>query len=301
MRLIGTLQDEAQARRFGGFLYSQGIEAQIDPGSNDNWEIWVLDDDHLETATGLWEAFCNNPGDPRYAQGAQVAVRRRRQDRKKETPKRFRQVDGRTTFAAVTMGLGRVTMVLMAICIAVAIFSNLGKDDRILRPLVIADYGQEGYYDPPFAHLPEVRRGQIWRLVTPIFIHFGIMHILFNMLWLRDLGSMIEGRRGSGLFVALVLVLAVTSNVGQYLVSGPTFGGMSGVVYGLLGYAWMQGKFNPRSQLALHPQTVTMMLIWFVLCLSGAIGHIANTAHAVGLGVGVAWGYLAAQWPRWRR
>ena len=93
----------------------------------------------------------------------------------------------------------------------------------------------------------------------------------------------------AALAVVLVLVIAAVSNVGQYLMSGPSFGGMSGVVYGLLGYVWMQGKFNPASGLALHKQTVTLMIIWFFLCLSGLMGNIANT-EANG-----AWG-LQAKW-----
>ena len=71
--------------------------------------------------------------------------------------------------------------------------------------------------------------------------------------------------------------------------------GMSGVVYGLLGYAWMKGRFDPGSGLLLHPQTVAMMLIWFFLCLTGLMGNIANTAHAVGLVLGIAWGYASSQ------
>jgi GlpG protein len=70
---------------------------------------------------------------------------------------------------------------------------------------------------------------------------------------------------------------------------------MSGVVYGLLGYIWMQGKFNRASNLSLQKQTVTLMIVWFFVCLSGLMGPIANTAHAVGAGLGIAWGYVAAR------
>jgi len=138
-------------------------------------------------------------------------------------------------------------------------------------------------------------------LFTPMFLHFGFLHILFNMLWLRDLGSMIEARKSSRLLLLLVLTIAGVSNLAQYLVSGPNFGGMSGVVYGLLGYMWMQGKFNPASRLSLEPQTVTFMIAWFFLCLFGVIGGVANTAHAAGLGLGIAWGFLTAQWSLARR
>ena len=141
----------------------------------------------------------------------------------------------------------------------------------------------------------EISQGQIWRLFTPMFIHFGIIHLLFNMLWLRNLGTMIEKRQNTWILVLLVLVIAAASNLGQYAVSGPRFGGMSGVVYGLLGYIWIRGKFDPFSGLFLHRQTVVMMIVWFFLCLSGVIGNIANTAHGVGLVLGIVWGFISAR------
>jgi len=115
------------------------------------------------------------------------------------------------------------------------------------------------------------------------------------MLWLRDLGSMIEARQTSLQLALLVLFVAASSNVMQFYIGGaPNFGGMSGVVYGLLGYVWLRGKFDPGSGLFLHSATVTMMIVWFFVCLLGLIPHIANTAHAVGLVVGMSWGYLSS-------
>jgi len=122
----------------------------------------------------------------------------------------------------------------------------------------------------------------------------GVLHIFFNMLWLRDLGSMVEGRQSSLHLLILTIVIAACSNLAQYFVSGPIFGGMSGVVYGLLGYVWIRGKFDPASGLYLHPYNVVMMLVWFFACLVNIIPHVANTAHAVGLGIGIAWGYFSS-------
>jgi GlpG protein len=81
------------------------------------------------------------------------------------------------------------------------------------------------------------------------------------------------------------------------------FGGMSGVVYGLLCYMWIQGKFNPAGDLSLNPQIVTFMIAWFFLCLTGLLRvDVANTAHAAGAVVGGVWGYLGARWAtRYRR
>jgi GlpG protein len=149
--------------------------------------------------------------------------------------------------------------------------------------------------------LPEVRAGQLWRLLTPIFLHFHILHIFFNMLWLRDLGTIIESISGTLQLLLLVLVTGIISNVAQYFTDWPAlFGGMSGVVYALLGYIWIRGKFDLTSGYFLHPSTVMMMILWLVL---GYIPHLlpfqmANSAHLAGLASGAAWGYLAARFPR---
>jgi membrane associated rhomboid family serine protease len=195
--------------------------------------------------------------------------------------------------------VGVLTAVLIAISVAVGVFSKLGTDEKFLGPLLITD--PSAWAENPHAtdDLPEVRQGQVWRVVTPMFIHFGLPHLLFNMLWLLDLGTMIERRQSRRMLLALVLFIAATSNLAQYIARGPFFGGMSGVVYGLIGYIWVKGRFDIASGLFLHRSTVTMAMVWFFLCLVGVIPRVANTAHAVGLGVGIVWGFISAQ--GWRR
>ncbi len=295
MRPIGHLEDETQARRLGDFLYAQGIDNQADQNLQGDWEIWVLDDANIGKAQALLDQFRQHPDDPRYVEASRAADRKRQSDQKMQMGKRVRAIDGRTLFDTPPVALGALSIVLIGISVAVGLLARLGKDDRFVQPLSITQYQSDGQYVHWTGGLPEVRHGQVWRLFTPMFLHFGILHILFNMLWLRDLGSMVEARKGSWMLLLLVLVLAGTSNLAQYLVSGPTFGGMSGVVYGLLGYVWMQGRFDPASKLSLQPQTVRFMIIWFFVCLSGLVGPIANTVHAVGFAVGTAWGLLTAR------
>lgn len=178
-----------------------------------------------------------------------------------------------------------LTVALIGVSVLVSILSGLGRSLNVLVPFLIATPGSPG--------LSDVQSGEVWRLLTPIFIHFGVLHLLFNMLWLWDLGGLLEGKRGTAFFGAFIVAVGVASNVTQYWVVGsPFFGGMSGVVYGLLGYIWMQGKYNPRFGYVLHQQIVAMMLIWYVLCWTGLLGPIANWAHTAGLAIGVAWGYL---------
>jgi GlpG protein len=295
MRSIGRLEDETLAKRLGDVLHGAGIETQVDENRQGSWEIWVLDDENIERATQVLEQFHQHPDDPRFLEASRTAARQRQSEEPARVGKRTRIIDGRTLFYIPPVPVGVLTLVLMILSVGVTLLTDFGKNARFTRPFSITEYQVTDRYVRWQPGLPETRHGQVWRLFTPMFLHFGILHILFNMLWLRDLGSMIEARRSSWLLLLLVLVLAGTSDLAQYWWDGPQFGGMSGVVYGLLGYIWMQGKFNPASQLSLQPQTVTFMIIWFVLCLTGLVGNVANTAHAVGFGVGIVWGYLAAR------
>ncbi len=97
--------------------------------------------------------------------------------------------------------------------------------------------------------------------IAPIFIHFGVFHIVFNGLWLWEFGRRIESLAGSLHFLLLVLVTGLVSNGAQYWWSGPSlFGGMSGVIFGLLGYLWIRNLVAPHPGLAL-PRGIVPLLI----------------------------------------
>ena len=139
---------------------------------------------------------------------------------------------------------------------------------------------------------------QYWRLVTPILLHFGWLHITFNSLWLWELGSRTERAVGSLNTLGILLVIAVLSNVGQHVFGGPgLFGGMSGVVYGLLGFAWVAPQLQPRWQIQPARPIMLFMVGWLLLCLFGVVemlgfGSIANAAHLGGLVSGAVLGLL---------
>ncbi len=172
---------------------------------------------------------------------------------------------------------------------------TFGLEHIIVGPLLISEYIRPT--------LPEIQQGQLWRLVTPMFLHFSIFHIVFNMLWTWELGRIIEWQQGSWLLAALIFGISMVSNLAQYLVSGPLFGGMSGVIYGLFGYIWIQSLTNPRFRIRLNPVIIKLMLGWFVLCWSGLLERffglaVANTAHSAGLASGVVMALIASGFVR---
>ena len=142
----------------------------------------------------------------------------------------------------------------------------------------------------PNLFLSEIKNGQIWRLFTPMFLHFSVAHILFNMMIFKDLGKIIEHSKGSKFFIYFVLSTGTLSNLCQYLITGPFFGGMSGVIYAFFGLLWMEKTLNPKSEFSLPMSDLALIIGWFFLCLFGLIGKIANTAHAVGLVTGMLTG-----------
>lgn len=139
-------------------------------------------------------------------------------------------------------------------------------------------------------------RGEYWRLITPVFLHFGALHLVFNMLWTWELGRRLEQARGPATLLAVLLLTGVGGNIAQFLTDRDAmFGGMSGVIYGLLGYAWLWSRITGDPLLRLPRGLLGFMVGWLVICMSGVVealgfGAIANSAHAAGLAVGMALG-----------
>ena len=309
MRQIGSLPRERDPRIFADYLLALGIKSRVDDRP-EGWVVWVYDEDHLPRAREEFKAYLDSPDDPKYASAGVAAreARRREAQLEKEYRKNVRDVSAQWG----PPGLRRrpLTMTLVAITIVVYILQNWSFFDLPIWP-TLGDtvhniLGFSSFPDPMnpvelsdpnfWRWFDDIRHGQVWRLVTPIFLHFSPLHILFNMVWLIDLGTMIEIRRNRRVLGGLVLIIAVASNFGQFFYMGevnhffPAFGGMSGVVYGLLGYIWMKGQHEPEQGMALHPNTISIMLFWLVACMTGVLGPIANVAHFVGLVAGVLLG-----------
>ncbi len=305
MRQIGSLEREAEARTLQSYLLTQNVRAMVEL-EDGHWVVWIYDEDQLEQARRELDAFRQAPDDPRYKAAVNEAVRIEKVKQKEARRLQKKQVDMREQWARRGLGRTPVTSALIILSVAVTVmmtsFSGQGESG-FLGPM-LCNRPAAGYLmisTSPGTSLPEVRQGQVWRLVTPVFLHFSLLHILFNMLWTRDLGSVIEAHVGSLKFLGIVLFCAVVSNLGQYVVNGPHFGGMSGVGFGFFGYIYIKSRVDPGSGLYMSQNLAMLGFLWLFLGFAGVIGHMANYAHLFGMMAGGLLAYLSSRRQRRKR
>lgn len=325
MRQLATLPQAETARALADYLLTLQIDTQVEK-QPDGWAIWVRDEDHLPQARQELEAFQRNPADPRYQSAGSTAetIRKHKLREDKAFQRRQERFYNRMGSGA---NASKCTVALIVIsAVAFVLKDGFSFGPEVVQKLSIAPYQyvRVRFISPSGDEkvgiavqspgLQPILHGEIWRLVTPMFLHFGIWHLVFNMWWLSLLGGAIERRRGRMRFLLLVLVLAAVSNLVQYffgnldastpLFEAPrsvNFGGMSGVVYGLFGYVWMKTRFEPELGLYLDAGNITLMVVWFFLCMTPWInffinGKVANAAHAGGLLAGMLIGYAPVLW-----
>ncbi len=166
-----------------------------------------------------------------------------------------------------------------------------GYYDIIVEKLIGKEHGEK------VTLFGSISKGQVWRVFTPALLHAGILHILFNMLWLWLLGKQVELKIGRLKYLLVMLIVGSVANTAQYLMSGPYFLGYSGVICGLGGFIWVRQKAAPWEGYNVH-KTTLLFLGGFVLALvlvqlasfiyAVVLGKdfsvtVANTAHVVGI------------------
>lgn len=154
----------------------------------------------------------------------------------------------------------------------------------------------------PLFESVEIRRGQLWRLLTSILPHISIIHLIFNVYWVWIFGSTVERAFGHAKTAQLILLFAFTSNSFDFgLAQGGV--GLSGVGYGLFGLLWILSRRDERFRSTMPPKTVHVFLLWFVFCIVTTIAGVfavANVAHGAGAVIGILTGY-AITTPVYRR
>ncbi len=300
MRSIGKLSTEREAVILSGVLYVRGIENEVEEDDG-KFAVWVHDDDRLAEAAEVFSSFHLQPDAPEFAAVLSEAARLRTEAQKAERKRGSNVITReRIEYERNFKVSAWLPTVLILLSVVVAghsgmLLSDMPTDPSVVRWFWISEYAMPFMYRHSWSELVEINAGQVWRLVTPIFLHFGILHLLFNMMWLRDLGGFMQNRFGALYLGCLIVAIAIASNLAQFWWGGHNFGGMSGVNYGLFGFLWMRGKFDRFAGWQLNPAVVQTMMVWFFLCFTPLLPGIANGAHLVGLLVGGGWGYFSAR------
>ena len=185
---------------------------------------------------------------------------------------------------------------IIFLSIGIALVSNYGSFISVIEPLTFLKFDSSisrGLIQFLSFNETYYIYNEWWRLITPMLIHFSFAHLAFNCLWIYVLGSKIEEHDGHFIFFILVIISSLGANFLQYIFSGPSlFGGLSGVIYGMLGYCMFVEFESKKDIYDLPPAIYLFMLVWLVLGFMGILnlfgfGNVANFAHLGGLIFGI--------------
>jgi GlpG protein len=258
---------------FCNYLKSVAVQAQVQ--NEEAGFVIYCQGDKYDFAQQAFEQFIADPDQAKYQQAAwqsgDVA------DINSNSPALLTSL--KTQFLSHA---GIVTLVVFSLCWLVFVASNLGWGNTIFHYLQ--------FY--PQLSVDAVLQAP-HRLLGPAFLHFSWLHIVFNTMWWWQLGGSVEQITGKFSLINLLLVSALVSNVGQFFVDGPNFGGLSGVVYALVGYVWWMGWLMPEKGLSLPKPIIGFMLFWLLLGYTSLMPiNVANTAHLLGLLSGCIMAYI---------
>lgn len=277
MKRLITLNNPRSGQAFIDYMATRGIVIQMMPEGQGQFALWLTDELRVDEVESELQRFLQDPTASRYRAASWDVG-----DASKPT---FRYASP-SLVSMIKAKAGPVTLLVMIGSALIYALQTLGFGQSLFNAL----------------HFPadSTQQWQLWRWVTHAFLHFSLTHIVFNLLWWWQFGGDIEKRLGSGKLVQLFLISAALSGAGQYWVEGANFGGLSGVVYALLGYLWVLGQRAPHLNIGVAKPLVAFMLVWLVLGFVQPFMAIANTAHLVGLLSGMALAFVDASKLKYR-
>lgn len=295
MRQAGSIDNQADAQRFAAYLVTQGIMAHAEE-DGDEWAIWVRDENHIDQAKEALGDFRADRENSIYAnveRKAETIVAEERQ-RREQAAKNVQKMGGQwSRGSSVAPKRAPLVFAMIGASVLGSLWTNMANDVEKadyfrFRALAAADEGFVGA-----AAFADIAGGQVWRLVTPIFVHGGALHLLFNMYWLYRFGAQLENVKGTAFLAVLVVFVAVLSNCAQAYLRHPNFFGMSGVGCGLFGYIWITMMYDPKPRVFIERTTTIIFLLFLFFCLTPfGFQNVANIAHFVGLGAGAVAAYV---------
>ena len=195
-----------------------------------------------------------------------------------------------------------LTLLIISAIVTIATqFSNPSPSNRFGKTVLeeLSFVSQADYAASSRDPAASLKKGELWRLITPMFPHGNTFHLLFNFMALIQLGKIVERMEGSSRFALLVCATGILSCLFQGLMpiqlfGNPFFCGLSGVVYGVFGFLLIKSKRIPQLGVRISDISVAIMLGWLILGFANLIPGMANMAHLGGFVAGIAIAYFAS-------
>ncbi|WP_099076031.1 rhomboid family intramembrane serine protease GlpG [Proteus alimentorum] len=266
---IITLSNPQAADLFVNYMATKGVQIHA-KNENQQISLWLEDQHQLDMVEKELNTFLREPFHPRY-QAASWQT-----GDPKNTGIKYRPA---FSIKNMVQRSGPLTVLVVILCALIFIWQQ-----------VVGDYDVMLHLAWPYN---ESLNFEVWRYITPAFVHFSLMHIAFNLAMWWYLASQTEQRLGTGKLFVILLVSALFSNWAQSLFTNSNFGGLSGVVYALIGYVGLTGMRNPEKGIGAPTGLLVFSILWIVAGYMGVLGDsIGNTAHFAGFLIGL----LMALW-----
>lgn len=265
--LLGTYHHPRLLQGLVDYLQTQEITATVKVIDSQTAEVWVPDAQFLQ-AQEIWLTFLQDPHAAKFQDAAWQVNR----------PSPLFEYQN-SNLHLWSRALALNPLILLVALASLVTFAFL----HLIAP-------------EPTYHLLQFSRLNVLNWFTPVLMHFDALHLIFNLMWWVYLGNRIVKTYGARSLIVVTLSSALLSNWMQFGLVGPNFGGMSGVVYALCGFVWLNGIRYPSQPKLLPNAMVGMMLLWMAVGFADVLYiSMANWAHLFGLLSGALLGY---SWPR---
>lgn len=267
---LTALSQPRLAQAFVDYMQTQNIQLEL-RFSGQEVELWLEDESLLSEVQQALDVFIQDPMHPRYQAASWQAG-------STSSPLRYASFSYLQT---LQQRAGPLTLGVMLACIVVYLWMAIFGNERAMMWLSYPDVGQ---------------KGQLWRWFSHALLHFSLLHILFNLMWWWYLGGPVEKILGTRKLLTLALLSSFASGWIQSFFSGIYFGGLSGVVYALMGYVWLYGERVPSGPLFMQRGLMAFALLWLIAGYFDILGlRIANAAHVAGLVIGLVMAFWDTQ------
>lgn len=272
---ISTPPTDPNIKKWEAFVFcSEGLSSHdLEQPALKNIQSWFID-----LQTGLIFPYPPNPKDKSIDWLLTYININRSQQNNNET---IIENHKSTEFLSSKKFIPYVTIILSAIIVIVFILMTLAGGSTKSQNLIL--------FGAKVNQL--ILRGEVWRLLTSMFIHIGFMHLAFNLYALWILGTFGEECFGHWRFLLIYILSGLGGSLASFIFTDALSAGASGAIFGLLGalvsYAWKKPKLW-RSGFGKN----LIVIIAINLILGILQPQIDIYAHIGGMLIGLLLGFL---------